>query len=567
MRSLLPFLCLFLARTKGAVASDPSMPFMVYLDQDHLVCLKWGFDNLQGNIVFKLTVNTTGWVSFGMSPNGGMKGSDIVIGGLGPSGSYFSDRYATGNAMPLLDAQQSYTLLSLTESEGQTIMTFQRSIQACDDKDFHITDEPIKLIYAYGTTDEISYHGARRGTKEVNLLNFKIRTSLPNLNYLSATVENITVPPIQTYYHCKVMKFPNLNTKHHIYQIEPVIEHHDIVHHMLLYSCPSFVAQTSDKPCYVGSMEDTCLGVVAAWAVGGEVFEFPENAGIPIGGGDSDTYYRLEVHYNNPDLATGRIDNSGLRLYYTSQLRQHDVGIMTTGVLPFNHIQYNIPPKAPQFHIYGLCNTSLFSQLVSPVPDLHMFAVMLHTHLAGRKVRVAHYRNEKQIDFLGLDDNYNFKIQQIISSGNIKTIKQGDEIAVECTYNTVDRTGVTEMGLATTDEMCLAFLFYYPAIKIKSCVSHPNTKFLSNSSSQMSGETTNQEEIAEYQSLVNALPQIELISDDDHNFRKYVNGTIREMMKTPTVMCRNNNSSSRLHAPWILSPAGVMLLLLWIVIM
>lgn len=41
--------------------------------------------------------------------------------------------------MPLVDEQQSYTLLSLEESDGQTIMTFQRSIQSCDDQDFHIT--------------------------------------------------------------------------------------------------------------------------------------------------------------------------------------------------------------------------------------------------------------------------------------------------------------------------------------------------------------------------------------------------------------------------------------------
>lgn len=66
------------------------MPFMEYLDPDHLVSLKWGFDDLEGNITFQLTVNSTGWVGFGFSPNGGMKGSDIVMGGLGTSGSYFT---------------------------------------------------------------------------------------------------------------------------------------------------------------------------------------------------------------------------------------------------------------------------------------------------------------------------------------------------------------------------------------------------------------------------------------------------------------------------------------------
>lgn len=90
MRSLLVFLYLSLVWTKGAGASDPALPFMEYLDNDHLVCLKWGFDKMQGSITFKLVVNTTGWVGFGLSPNGGMKGSDIVIGGFGPSGNYFT---------------------------------------------------------------------------------------------------------------------------------------------------------------------------------------------------------------------------------------------------------------------------------------------------------------------------------------------------------------------------------------------------------------------------------------------------------------------------------------------
>lgn len=119
--------------------------------------------------------------------------------------------------------------------------------------------QPIKLIYAYGTTDEISYHHAYRGSKEVNLLNHMPRNTVTNLNHFIATVDNVriiinwwvrqmyreiiffclihwptkithfvcycffflqvTVPPTHTYYHCKVMKFPTLNTKHHIYLV------------------------------------------------------------------------------------------------------------------------------------------------------------------------------------------------------------------------------------------------------------------------------------------------------------------------------------------------------------
>lgn len=124
-------------------------------------------------------------------------------------------------------------------------------------------------------------------------------------------------------------------------QIEPVIEQIDIVYHMLLYRCPSFVTEEDDRPCSMGDMEDTCFGVVAAWAVGGgvrkhqgclyeclnacqcfvcakwftlfswnpQVFALPENVGIPIGGADSGTIYRLEIHYNNPRKEAGTVDN------------------------------------------------------------------------------------------------------------------------------------------------------------------------------------------------------------------------------------------------------------------
>ncbi|XP_071773863.2 DBH-like monooxygenase protein 2 homolog [Centroberyx gerrardi] len=572
MRALLPCLSLLLAWPAGAGAADDSvMPFMEYLDPDSLVCLKWGFNKVQGTITFALSVNTTSWVGLGFSPNGGMQGSDIVIGGVGPSGRYFTDRHATGNFLPPVDKEQNYTLLSLTETDGQTTMTFQRSIQSCDDDDFHITARPIKLIYAYGETDEISYHAARRGTKEVNLLNYMPRATLPGTNYLNITVDNISLPATHTYYHCKVMKLPTLNGKHHIYRIDPVIEHHDIVHHMLLYGCPSFVAETYDRPCYRGDIGDNCFRVVAAWGVGGGGYEIPEDAGIPVGGELNDTYYRLEIHYNNPTSEAGRTDSSGLRLYYTDQLRQHDASVLTTGLMLDLSLGYDIPANATQFHTYGVCNTSLFSKLEDgPVPDLQVFALLLHTHLAGRKVRAGLFRDGKQVDFLGFDENYNFDMQQIINLGNIKTIKPGDEIVVECTYSTVNRTGVTKMGLATTDEMCMAFLFYYPAININACWSHPNVTYL------VPEETkTDQDAITNHESLLKTIPQIQVISDLHSLYSMNPKGTVRDMMKTPSLSCQettvtsapNNLASPRPGTSWLVTPAGTIMLLLWITAM
>lgn len=35
-----------------------------------------------------------------------------------------------------------------------------------------------------------------------------------------------------------------------------------------------------------------------------QVLTLPENAGIPIGG-EGSSFYRLEIHYNNPNLEAG----------------------------------------------------------------------------------------------------------------------------------------------------------------------------------------------------------------------------------------------------------------------
>uniref|UniRef100_A0A674DDF7 Monooxygenase, DBH-like 1, like n=1 Tax=Salmo trutta TaxID=8032 RepID=A0A674DDF7_SALTR len=413
------FFSLLLAWTPGTGAQqDTLMPFMAHLDPKNNVNLKWGFSDVQVTITFQLTVKTTGWVGFRLR----VQVTSVCV-------FLLQDYHATGNSFPLVDEKQSYTLLSLTEADGQTTMTFWRSIQSCDQEDFHITDSPVKT----------------RGTKEVNLLKFMprskwtghtdgINTVVPPLHFI--------VPAEHTYYNCKVMKMPKLNGKDHMYRVNDpsCFMNLDLVHHMLLYSCPLSVIQINEQQCYTGGPWADCFKVVAVWAVGGLAFQLPENAGIPIGGQDYDEFYRLEIHYHNLAQETGRRDSSGMRLYYTDQLRQHDVGIIDAGLM-VSSWGYAIPPTASTFRSYGLCNTFVL--------DLTLC------------------RNGTQIDFLAVDENYNFEMQGSISS------LQGDEIVVECTYKTATREGITQLGLATTDEMCLAFIIY-PAISVDHCWSQPN---------------------------------------------------------------------------------------------
>ena len=60
-----------------------SYPFKATLntaENGGLYELYWNFDNDAETISFAVRVETTGWVGFGLSPNGQMPNSDVVIG-------------------------------------------------------------------------------------------------------------------------------------------------------------------------------------------------------------------------------------------------------------------------------------------------------------------------------------------------------------------------------------------------------------------------------------------------------------------------------------------------------
>ena len=56
--------------------------------------LYWNFDVQTQNISFAVRVRTTGWIGFGLSPNGQMPNSDVVIGWVDNNGrAYFQVNY------------------------------------------------------------------------------------------------------------------------------------------------------------------------------------------------------------------------------------------------------------------------------------------------------------------------------------------------------------------------------------------------------------------------------------------------------------------------------------------
>ena|SRR5690349_18384922 len=67
-------------------------------------------------------------------------------------------------------------------------------------------------------------------------------------------------------------------------------------------------------------------------AMGAATFTYPREVGLAFGGDDYNPYIRLEVHYNNPDVIGGVVDNSGMKIKFVDKLRKYDAAVMELGL-------------------------------------------------------------------------------------------------------------------------------------------------------------------------------------------------------------------------------------------
>ncbi|XP_071518893.1 MOXD1 homolog 1-like [Panulirus ornatus] len=199
----------------------------------------------------------------------------------------------------------------------------------------------------------------------------------------------------------------------------------------------------------------------------------PDHTGFPIGeeyGGA--TYFLMEVHYDNPSLKPGIVDSSGLRIFYTENLRQHDAGILIMGhIITPTHI---IPPSHNWLTV-GHCHESCTQQNL-PSGGIHVFQGVLHSHLLGSSLSLRHIRDGQELPRLIKDMNYDFNYQQSRILKQEVTILPGDHLITECNYDSSRRRAPTFGGFGTEEEMCLAFLGYYPRSNWTHCLSAPRLR-------------------------------------------------------------------------------------------
>jgi len=489
----------------------------ITLDQQAHFKLEWR-SNVD-SITFRVSVRTRGYIGLGFSPSGGMHGADIALAWVSGDGKvHLSDRNGIGNHAPSLDTQQDLVLDLGYENDTHTVIQFSRPWQTCDSReDMQLGPDTVKLIWAYSDEDpdeavyhnhhrHLPYHSVlRRGSRSVHLAE-PAQSSLPLPNphrTWDLRADRLELPEDDhTHYWCKIYRAPDLNHKHHMIALEPLIEpgHESYVHHMVLYEChiphsqieAAGGATTADwfqrhvdqpgQPCYSPNMPaewSFCLATNAwAWAVGSTGERLPKHTGMPLGeayGGA--TYFMLETHYDNPALHTPIIDNSGIRIHYTDQLRPYDTGMLLVGS-EVNFLQF-IPPRQNSFTSVGHCSAECTSAGL-PESGIKIISGVLHSHLAGRRMRLRHIRRGVELAVILQDNHYDFNYQASRIPPQETTVYPGDQLMLECDYDTSSRTDPTFGGLSTREEMCLGFILYYPRSALADCRSLPALHTLTN---------------------------------------------------------------------------------------
>ncbi|KAF2880698.1 hypothetical protein ILUMI_25476, partial [Ignelater luminosus] len=469
-----------------------------FLDKNKEVMLKW--QPRHQEILFRVEAKTRGYVGIGFSPNGGMEGADIVLGWIDDrtSKAYLMDCHGGSKnqgSAPIRDEIDNYRLMAGIQNDTHTIIEFRRALDTCDPDDYVLGLNTVRIIWALHDKDphlgaEMVYHEERRGSQSLHLLG-PPPISKPDDSYQTrqwdVTLKNFEVKDDTTYW-CKIFKAPVLQQKHHIVGYEPLIgpNHTSFVHHMLLHECeipynmPSIrkweeFTKENGRPCYSPEMPiewEKCLTPLVAWAVGSRGENIPKHVGLPLAS-KSPSYYMLEVHFDNPSMKRV-VDTSGLRLHYTHKLRSNEGGFLVAGVtISPLHL---VPPQQPEYKSGGYCSMDCTREVL-PRDGINVVSVLLHSHLAGRKLKLRHIRGDRELAPIAQDDHYDFNYQQARSLWQEVKILPGDGLITECTYSTLNRKKPTLGGYSTREEMCLAFVLHYPRTQLAGCYSMPPIKY------------------------------------------------------------------------------------------
>lgn len=453
------------------------------------VKLFWKFD--RNNISLQFVAPSTGWIAFGIAREQHSDvGADVIVTGISGQNHYVIDMHINQNGEFEKDKSQDVTPKQVWHIDDSTHAWVYRSLVTCDRAgDVEITSDTLRIIWAYGKNtiddpeqfrEKITDHES--GSLHLKLLNpptikfseAGIRTR-PKTKILEVRSNDITVSKGRPR-HCKAFRFQNLIKKNQIVEFEPAIQEGNEfnVRQIAIIECAGIFKELMHDDqhsvdCETVRQIANCSTVVLVWAFSMKHFAFPDDAGYPIF--PNGAHFVMEIQYQNEKTANLR-DSSGMKIHYSEKLRPHDTGVLTTGSLA--HHSQLIPPRSSNFRLQGHCMEECIRMSIPENAPVRIFTATLHAREAGRRIRVRHFRKGQELTPVVVDNGFrSHHIETYYVSTELQ-LKKGDNMIVECSYDTSNRTEITFVNNSMGGESCLAYLGYYPRIaKLTACETAP----------------------------------------------------------------------------------------------
>ncbi|CAM9105653.1 unnamed protein product, partial [Hapterophycus canaliculatus] len=388
---------------------------------------------------------------------------------------------------------------------------------------------PTRLMAAWGDTELVSYHGTNFAKREVVMFGseedadayiplVEIKES-DDVAYFDVTATNFTIPAVRTWYEetcVPASALPSLE-EYHAIGFEGLIQsdNAEYVHHLVLrgwygpsdcgHACAAWMEEnssgdSSDNGDFetvsdgdgdgsnggpLGSSgssysqgsnttipsfcDDFNFADIFVYGPGATDEELPIDVGFLMGnvsGGFSSL--ALETHYNNPNGDTGMTDSSGVRVYYTEELRPMNMGVMQLGDPSLSLEGFSLPEgkSSISFSCPSSCTEEHFEE-----EEVKIYNHILHMHENGQAMRTLQYRNDSsgnEVLVHAAEVEYYSVLQAVgfvLPANESGKVQRGDRFETECYYDTalssIGSSNVT-FGLGSENEMCVHFIYFYP---------------------------------------------------------------------------------------------------------
>lgn len=236
----------------------------------------------------------------------------------------------------------------------------------------------------------------------------------------------------------------------HLIGWEPIIEpeNRQHVHHFVLYGNGKGIKESTNT--------------FYAWAPGSQPKVTPSECGFRMSPSKF-TDLQMNTHYDNPTgEGTGRVDHSGVRVYYTKKLRPHDCGLLQLGDGRISLFGQRFPQGDSRTSF--VCRANKLAEILGNT-TVTLVETGLHMHGIGKRAWTTQTTTDGQGNSvtteLSRNDFYNIAFQIAVPLTG-RTMKAGDSFSTSCVHSSPD--GEQKWGLESSDEMCIDFIMYWPAL-------------------------------------------------------------------------------------------------------